>query len=115
LPAAFFGLGVFDKISKQAKKDVAATVREEGPGVVEQFKSDLASTDARQKFIIRQVSDRLSQGRPPLAALDDELDTLEEMRQGPLKRITAVDTPDVEDAASKILRLQQQINAEAAR
>jgi hypothetical protein len=113
LPAAFFGLGVFDKISKQAKKDVAATVRDEAPGALEQFKAELANADAQQKLIIRQISDRLAQGRPSLAAFDDELDTLEETRQSLIKMIAEADTPEVEDTVSKILRLQQQINPEA--
>ncbi|MFB7146465.1 hypothetical protein ACWGMK_15275 [Agrobacterium deltaense] len=76
LPAAFFGMGLFDDVAGQA-----APIKNE-PDEREQISRELKAAEQEQRQIIQQISDRAAEGRHRLAALDDTLDTLEERRAG---------------------------------
>ena len=81
MPAAFFSLGLFDRVSAQTTRNMEISARAER-STVSPLKEALGDAEAAQHRIIQQIGDRLAQGRPPLAALDDMLDQLETMATG---------------------------------
>jgi DNA invertase Pin-like site-specific DNA recombinase len=75
LPAAFFGMGVFDDVAGQARQNLVAAIRNE-PDERDQITKDLKVAEQEQRQIIQQISDRAAEGRPRLPAYDDMLDQL---------------------------------------
>ncbi len=73
LPAAFFGMGVFDDVTVQGRSNLAASVKNE-PAERQRISGELKAAEQEQRRIIQQISDRAVEGRPRLAALDDLLD-----------------------------------------
>ncbi|MEQ1407381.1 hypothetical protein ABK249_20860 [Neorhizobium sp. Rsf11] len=102
LPAAFFGVGVFDDVAGQARRNLAASVKNE-PDERQRISEELKAVEQEQRQIIRQISDRAAEGRPRLAALDDMLDGLEEPRAGLGARLRQA--PTEEDFGEKIRKL----------
>ncbi|THK36193.1 hypothetical protein EHS39_20145 [Ensifer sp. MPMI2T] len=75
LPAAFFGMGVFDDVAGQARQKLAASINNE-PDERQRVSGELKAVEREQRQIIQQISDRAAEGRPRRAALDDMLDQL---------------------------------------
>jgi len=110
LPAAFFGMGVFDDVAGQARQNLAASIRNQ-PDERQQISRELKAAEQEQRQIIQQISDRAAEGRPRLAALDDMLDKLEERRAGLEARLKQA--PDEEDFGEKIRKLQEEVSPQA--
>ncbi len=94
LPAAFFGMGVFDDIATEVRRNLAASIRNE-PDERQQISGALKAAEQEQRQIIQQISDRAAEGRPRLAALDAMLYRIEERRAGLEARLNQA--PEVED------------------
>lgn len=110
LPAAFFGMGVFDDVAGHACQNLAASMKK-GPDERQRISGELKAAEQEQRQIIQQISDRAAEGRPRLTALADMLDTLEERRAGleaPLKQ-----APAEEDFGEKIRKLKAEVSPEA--
>ncbi|MGQ2952348.1 recombinase family protein [Agrobacterium sp.] len=110
LPAAFFGMGVFDDVAGQARRNLAASVKNE-PDERQRISGELKAAEQEQRQIIQQISDRAAEGRPRLAAFDDMLDTLEERRAGLEARLKQV--PEAEDFGEKLRKLKAEVSPEA--
>ncbi|MGY5811704.1 recombinase family protein [Rhizobium sp. LEGMi198b] len=110
LPAAFFGMGVFDDVAGQARQNLAASIQNE-PDEHQQISRELKAAEQEQRQIIQQISDRAAEGRPRLAALDDMLDKLEERRAGLEARLKQM--PAVEDFGEKIRKLKAEVSPQA--
>lgn len=63
LPAAFFGMGVFDDIAEEVRRTIAASIRNE-PDEHQQIAGALKAAEQEQRQIIQQISDRAAEGRP---------------------------------------------------
>ncbi len=110
LPPAFFGMRVFDDVARQARRNLAASAKNE-PDECQRIFGELKAAEQEQREIIQQISDSAAEGRPRLAALDDMLDQLEERRAGlevRLKQATAE-----ENFGQKIKKLKAEVSPEA--
>ncbi len=108
LPAAFFGMGVFDDVAGQARRNIARSARNE-PDERQQISEELKAAEQEQRQIIQQISDRAAEGRPRLPAYDDMLDQLDAERgENRLKQ-----APKEEDFGEKIRKLKAEVSPEA--
>ncbi|WP_312406277.1 recombinase family protein [Rhizobium sp.] len=110
LPAAFFGMGVFNDIATEVRRNLAASIRNQ-PDERQQMSGALKAAEQEQRQIIQQISDRAAEGRPRLAALDDMLDRIEERRAGLEARLNQA--PEVEDFGGRIRKLKAEVSPEA--
>ncbi len=111
LPVAFLHEGIFDKVAADVLKRQTAKLKSQ-PSLVDQLTSDLARVGKQQASIIQQITDRATEGRPRLPALDDKLDQLELERTevaGELARTTRTE-PDLSERLGK---LRSELNPEA--
>ncbi len=110
LPAAFFGMGVFDDIAMEVRRNLAASIRNE-PDERQQISGPLKAAEQEQRQIIQQISDRAAEGRPRLAALDAMPYRIEERRAGLEARLNQA--PEVEDFGGRIRKLKAEVSPEA--
>lgn len=61
LPGAVFGMGVFDNVAGQARRNLAASVKNE-PDQRQSISGELKAAEQEQRRIIRQISDRAAEG-----------------------------------------------------
>jgi len=71
----------------------------------------LKAAELEQRQIIQQISDRATEGRPRLAALDDMLDTIEDRRAGLEARLNQA--PEEEDFGGRIRKLKAEVSPQA--
>gem|GEM_PF-2838050 len=110
IPAAFYGLKTFERVSETMIKHEIAQLKK-APSRRVELEAELKATTGRQKSIIQQISDRTAEGRPRLVALDDQLDELEAMREKLANELAAEEAP-VEDFTGKVEKLKAKFNPE---
>ncbi|MGO7029875.1 zinc ribbon domain-containing protein [Rhizobium ruizarguesonis] len=80
IPVAFYSMEIFDRISQRMITHEVNLLKQ-SPSQRDELTAALKATTQRQNSIIQQISDRAAEGRPRLAALDDQLDELEATRE----------------------------------
>ncbi len=110
LPAAFFSMGIFDKLAEETKKRVEIKLRS-GPSEHAKRADDLKLIEAKQKAIIQQISERALEGRPRLPALDDALDKLE-LERVVAEQLLAASKPDDDTLEEKLAEVRRQSTPE---
>ncbi|UWU27664.1 hypothetical protein N2600_20240 [Rhizobium sp. WSM1274] len=99
---------IFDRISQRMITHEVNLLKQ-SPSQRDELTAALKATTQRQNSIIQQISDRAAEGRPRLAALDDQLDELEATREKLAADLNALAEP-VEDFQEKIAKLKAQFN-----
>ncbi|MGO7301618.1 hypothetical protein ACC718_37705 [Rhizobium ruizarguesonis] len=108
IPVAFYSMEIFDRISQRMITHEVNLLKQ-SPSQRDELTAALKATTQRQNSIIQQISDRAAEGRPRLAALDDQLDELEATREKLAAELNALAEP-VEDFQEKIAKLKAQFN-----
>lgn len=113
IPAAFDSMEIFDRVSETM---IAHEVKllKQTPSRRVDLTAELRSTTQRQNSIIQQISDRAAEGLPRLAALDDQLDELEALREKLAAEVNALAEP-AEDFTEKVAKVKAQFNPAAWR
>ncbi|MGR8965709.1 hypothetical protein [Rhizobium leguminosarum] len=99
---------IFDRISQRMITHEVNLLKQ-SPSQRDELTAALKATTQRQNSIIQQISDHAAEGRPRLAALDDQLDELEATREKLAAELNALAEP-VEDFQEKIAKLKAQFN-----
>ncbi|MGO4565907.1 recombinase family protein [Rhizobium sp. 2YAF20] len=110
IPVAFFSMGTIDRVSEKMISHEVALLRN-APSRRAELEGELKKVEQRQRSIIQQISDRDVEGRPRLAALDDQLDELEESRTNLAAELGDARKP-ADDFTEKVARLKAQFNAD---
>ncbi|WP_436051552.1 recombinase family protein [Rhizobium leguminosarum] len=108
IPVAFYSMEIFDRISQRMITHEVNLLKQ-SPSQRDELTAALKATTQRQNSIIQQISDRAAEGRPRLAALDDQLDELEATREKLAAELNALAEP-VEDFQEKVAKLKAQFN-----
>ncbi|WP_404943818.1 hypothetical protein [Rhizobium ruizarguesonis] len=108
IPVAFYSMEIFDRNSQRMITHEVNLLKQ-SPSQRDELTAALKATTQRQNSIIQQISDRAAEGRPRLAALDDQLDELEATREKLAAELNALAEP-VEDFQEKIAKLKAQFN-----
>ncbi|MEY9780064.1 hypothetical protein ABIA23_001466 [Sinorhizobium fredii] len=108
VPAAFFSMGTFHKISVKMISHEIARLKQ-APSRKAALEAELKAVEQRQKNLIQQISDRAAEGCPRLPALDDHLDELEATRAKLVEYLAGADQP-TEDFQEKIAKVKAQFN-----
>ncbi len=107
LPAALIHEGIFDKIAATVLKRQTAKLKSQ-PSQVAQLTAELKRLEVQQASIIKQITDRATEGRPRLPALDDTLDQLEQQRTDVEAQLANAAT-DEPDFMEKLASLRRQV------
>jgi flagellar biosynthesis chaperone FliJ len=108
IPVAFYSLEIFGRISQKMVVHETNKLKN-APTRQDELTAELASIGKKQKNLMQQAEDRLAEGRPRLAILDDQLDELEVMREKVTLELMGLAEP-TEDFQEKIEKLKAQFN-----
>jgi DNA invertase Pin-like site-specific DNA recombinase len=112
LPPAFFGMGIFDQVAKQVRANLRTSAKAD-PDQHQQLAKELKANEEQQRQIIQQISDRATEGRPRLTALDDMLDRLEERRTDLERQLSTKAPTEGQDFEKRIRKLQSEVTPES--
>jgi DNA invertase Pin-like site-specific DNA recombinase len=107
LPAAFFSMGIFDKVAAETLKRGEARLRAQ-PSEQQKHATELKRIEQEQKAIIQQISERAKEGRPRLSALDDMLDKMEADKTN-LEALIKPSPDNGDDFDARLADLKQQV------
>ncbi|PLK68678.1 Site-specific recombinase and resolvase superfamily protein [Rhizobium sp. TH135] len=108
LPVAFYSLEIFDRVSKKMIAFETGKLTAI-PSRKDEIAKELSAIARQQKNLAQQIQERLAEGRPRLAILDDQLDELEAKREQLARELATVEEP-VQDFKGKIEKLKTQFN-----
>lgn len=108
IPVAFYSLKIFDRISQKMISFETGKLTAI-PSRKEKVAAQLTAIARQQKNLAKHGQERLAEGRPRLAILDDQLDELEAKREQLARELATVEEP-VQDFKGKIEKLKTQFN-----